>query len=295
LGEQAVGEAKASRGRGAGLEAGGGALQAGPRQARRRRGGAGGGRAPVDAFAKGVYIQALSRGASHEAAARAAGFSRQAFAGLRKRDPEYAATVDEAIRRSEGPRFVSGGAKRRLQLRRNRRVLFTEERQEIFLRHFAGTANLADAAAAAGVSESTVWDNRERNPEFARRFQQALDQAYLLLDAHLLARRLEAQQRLRAIEPCGEPEPEFDRAMKLLQRWDRRNGRPGRRAGRRDSDSRWDFAEAIALLEKKLRNMGIPIEPLPPGYERPDGDLPLLPGPPPDGKEWDDGEGEGER
>jgi hypothetical protein len=257
-------------------------------QERARRGG----RAPVDAFAKGVYIQALSRGASHGAAARAAGCSRGAFSRIRKRDPEFAATVDEAVKRSEGPRFVSGGAKRRLQLRQNRRVLFTEERQEIFLSHFAGTANLAAAAAAAGVSESTVWAHRARNPEFARRFQQALEQAYLLLDAHVLARRLEEQQRLRAIEPSGEPEPEFDRALKLLQRWDRRDGRPGRRCGRRASDSRWDFAEAIALLEKKLRNMGIPIEPLPPGYERPDGDLPLLPSGPPADEQKDEGEGE---
>ncbi len=288
-----MGKAKARRGRRGGPGVEEGAVRRDSGQVRRRRGGKrdgarSGGRPPVDAFAKGVYIQALSRGASHEAAASAAGCSRQAFFEIRRRDPEFAATVDEAVRRSEGPRFVSGGAKRRLQLRQNRRVLFTEERQEIFLSHFAGTANLAAAAAAAGVSESTIWAHRARNPEFARRFQQALEQAYLLLDADVLARRLEEQQRLRAIEPSGEPEPEFDRAMKLLQRWDRRDGQPGRRAGLRANDSRWDFAEAIALLEKKLRNMGIPIEPLPPGFERPDGHLPLLPPAPPAREEEED-------
>jgi hypothetical protein len=247
------------------------------RKPKKKSGARRGGRPPIDALAKGRFIEALSRGASQAAAARKAGFSRSAFFRLRRRDREFDAMCDEAIQRSLGPRFVSGGAKRRLQLRRNRRVRFTPERQDTFLAHFAGTCNLADAAEEAGVSESTVDSHRRKDPDFARRCQQALEQGYAKLEADLVARRLAAQRRLREIEPTGEPEPEFDRALKLLQRWERRNGQLGQRAVGPGRERRWSFDEAIALLEKKLKNMGIPIEPLPPGHERPDGDLPLLP------------------
>ncbi|MEA3063960.1 MAG: hypothetical protein QOJ27_388, partial [Sphingomonadales bacterium] len=71
-------------------------------------------------------------------------------------------------------------------------------------------------------------------------------------------------------------------------------GGPG--ASGRGTLARWNFDEAITLLEKKLRNMGIPIEPLPPGHERPDGDLPLPPsgpvgGPDQEGESGEEGEG----
>jgi hypothetical protein len=253
-----------------------------------------GGRRPVDALAMGRFVEALSRGETMAAAAREAGFDRSTYYELRKRDGEFAGMCDEALTRSSGPRFVHGGAKRKLQLRRNRRMRFTEERQDIFLSHFAGTCNLTEAAAKAGVSESTVDSHRRKDPRFARRFQEALDQSYGRLEADLIARRLEAQRRLREIEPSGEPEAEFERALKLLQRWDRRGGRLDLRRVGRGRERRWNFEEAVALLERKLRNMGIPIEPLPPGCERPDGALRLPPPGPPDGREEGGEDGEDE-
>jgi hypothetical protein len=184
---------------------------------------------------------------------------------------------DEALARSSGKRFVHGGRRRKLQLRRNRRTLFTPERQAIFLARFAGTGNTAEAAAEAGISESTVDKHRRQDPDFERRFLETLDQVYVKLEADLIARRVAAQRLLRDIPPTGEPEPEFDRAMKLLGRWDRRHGPPDSRSVGKGRRTRWAFDEALALLEKKLRNMGVPIEPLPPGHERPDDHLPLSP------------------
>jgi hypothetical protein len=253
-----------------------------------------GGNAPVTAYAMGEYVDRLSKGANHGEAAAAAGHSTRAFQRLRKRDSAFAAACDEALLRSSGKRFVRGSNGRKLQLRRGRHTEFTLDRQVIFLGHFAGTGNVAEAADMAGVCENTIDKHRRRDPDFNRIFLETLDQVYVKLEADLVARRVAAQRQLRDIEPTGELDPEFDRAMKLLQRWDRRQGPPDSRAFGDGARKRWEFCEALALLEKKLRNMGYPIEPLPPGHERPDDPLPLPPsGLRSDGKPGSEGE-EGE-
>ncbi len=63
----------------------------------------------------------------------------------------------------------------------------------------------------------------------------------------------------------------FDR-MKLLARWDRKPRRPDSRftpGGRRQ---RWTFEEAIVLLDKKLRALGLRTSAPPPDIEG--GDIP---------------------
>jgi hypothetical protein len=220
----------------------------------------GGGSKPhIGEEAKGTFLTALRRGARHEDAARAAGFCRSSFYRLRDRDPDFAALWANAIAHSSGLRYVSPGKGRQLQLRRNRNVRFTEKRQDIFLDHFAGTCNLAEAAEAAGVSEKTVLAHRARDPNFAARFQQALEQGYARLEADILRRRVEAQQRLKAIEPTGEPEPEFERALKLLQRWDRKDGRLGLRVVAHGRQKGMSFEDAMELLDRRLEALGIPI------------------------------------
>ena len=260
-----------------------------------RKGGRGGrrsGGAGVTDLAMGHYVKRLSEGCNHRQAAEGSGYHVDTFGKLRRRNPEFAAACEAAIERSIGMRYIEGGKKRGLQLRRNRCTRFTPERQEIFLSWFAATGNLIESADKAGVCSSTVDKHRRKYPEFERRIEDALSHAYLKLDSELVAGRLAAQRRLLEIEPAAEPGPEFDRALKLLQRWDRnRSGDP--QAPRRGVEIRWDFADAITVLEKKLHNMGIPIEPLPPGYDRPDGDLPLLPSPPDEGGDSADGGGEG--
>jgi hypothetical protein len=248
----------------------------------------------VTALAMGEYVERLSRGENHREAALGAGYSRNAFFRLRKRDPEFAAACDEAVSRSSGKRFIHGTRKRNLQLRRNRRTLFTTERQDVFLSHFAITGNREEAAAQAGVCVGTIDRHRRENPDFERRFRVVLDQVYEKLEADLVAARVAAQRRALELEPTAESGVEFDRALKMLQRWDRNRERHGRAGGDRPVAFRWDFAEALTLLEKKLRNMGIEILPLPPGHDRPDGDLPLPPGGAPKGAGGEGGdEGEG--
>jgi hypothetical protein len=215
-----------------------------------------GGRAPIDDEAERVYLTALGRGATEAEAARAAGFSRSAFKRLRDKDAEFARLWEAAVERSRGPRFICPGKGRAIQVRRNRRTRFTEERREIFLARFAGTCNLTEAAEAAGVSESTVFAHLAKDPDFAARFRQALPLGYVRLEADVLQRRIEAQRRLKAIAPTGEPEPEFERALKLLQRWDRRDGTIGPRGVSHGHMERWDFDEAIKLLAVRLKALG---------------------------------------
>lgn len=235
-------------------------------------------RGRIDEAAIRVYLAQIGRGVHEAEAARAAGFSRSAFFRLRKRDADFALLWDAAIERGAGPRFVSPGKGRPLQIRRNRRVIFTDKRKEIFNDRFAGTCNLTEAAEAALVDETTVFDHLRKDPGFAARFREALALGHARLEADLLQRRIAGQQRLKAIEPTGEPEPEFDRALKLLQRWDRRDGSLGPRFVGHGQMKRWTFDEAIKLLAAKLKA------------------LDYKPAPPPEGdRDWDgDGGGGGE-
>src|SRR3546814_11923540 len=74
--------------------------------------------------------------------------------------------------------------------------------------------------------------------------------------------RLEALRLREEIVLAGETAREFDRVMKLLARWDRRGGAIGQREVRHLQ--RATFDDAMDALEKKPRNLAIPIPPLPP-------------------------------
>ena len=148
---------------------------------------------------------------------------------------------------------------------------FDERRKGVFLAHFALSCDLLAAAAAAGVCERTVYKHRGVDPVFREAFQAALEEGYAWLGAEALRQRLEAQRRLRAAieeaEAAGSPLPlreegvEFGRAMKLLARWDRRHGLLGPREVRHRRRPRMSFDDAIALLDRKLRNLGHRVPP----------------------------------
>lgn len=193
---------------------------------------------------------------------------------------------------------IASANRRVYQRRRRRNVRFDAAAQAIYLAFFAATGDTKASAAAAGVSESTVHLHRRTDPAFAEAHREALAEAYVRLEAEALRLRLAAQAKLRAaIEAADDPprhgererrarrgggggsEPklacpecgrtadedaEFDRVMKLLARWDRkprrveRGFKPG---GRRQ---RWTFEEAIALLDRKMRALGLRTSPPPP-------------------------------
>jgi hypothetical protein len=213
----------------------------------------------IDAAAKARFVSAVRGGASRSAAAAEAGFHLRALYNARARDPLFraawvwamelsAADEREARLATSAERWAGVPVrfafqnKRVIQRRRMRWVRFDEARQQLFLDRLGGTADAGEAAEVAGVHISTVNTHRRRNPDFARRFEEALESAYPMLEAEALRQRLAAQERLRdGLMPSGEIAAEFGRVMALLARWDRKkrqDRRPARRSARPGLDLR---------------------------------------------------------
>jgi hypothetical protein len=254
----------------------------------------------IGAEARERFLTAIKAGSSLEDAAAEGKHSLRGFYGHRSRHPGFARLWKAALAESaEAERvFIRPNNRRQLQARRMRHVRFDEVRQEKFLNHFAGCCDAREAAAFAGVDHSTVYKHRRKDPAFAAEFDGALDQGFTRLRVEAVRQRLIAQQRLRrAVEQgpiTGEVAEEFERVIKLLDRWDRRNGQIGMRSAAPEKRRALSFDEAIALLDTKLRNLDIPILELPPAIAaRYDGEPEDGDGGPGEGGEGEGGEGEG--
>lgn len=236
----------------------------------------------VDAAAKRDFLAGLRAGLSRDEAAAKAGFTANAFYYARKADPVFAlawawaadlSAADAHAARSAatpGEGTIAPNANRILQRRSVRRAAFDDRRKRIFLDHFAGTADAYQAAAAACVAYSTVLAHRRNDPEFAAAWDEALAVAYAALEAEAVRQRLEAQRNLReGLSPKGEIPREFDRVMRLLARYERKDGRIGLRGRGRGGEQRWSFDEAMALLDRKLRALGVRRGVLPPAAALP--------------------------
>jgi hypothetical protein len=227
----------------------------------------------IDTAMKAAFVAALRGGTRCDDAAAALGLTPEAFDYRRRRDPlfrfawKWALELSAADQREamEAATFAAAAAedailpnnKRRLQRRRARGTEFTDVRKQRFLDHFAGTADVQASCQIAGIHYSTVYKHRRTDPVFGAGWDEALAQAYAFLEAEALRQRLAAQRRL-AFEPLpsGEITHEFERVMKLLARYDRKDGRVAARTvgpGRQKSAT---FEEAIELLDKKLQMFG---------------------------------------
>jgi hypothetical protein len=244
-----------------------------------------GGNAPrrrIDAAAKARFLAGLRAGETRAEAAAGSGFSWRAFYQVRRRDPvfEFAwlaalelCAVDERDARRAAAKLaerkaggvIEPGNQRLLQRKVRRGLKFTEKRQQIFLDHFAGTADFEASAEAAGVSEQTVRAHLRRDPGFAALRDEALRLSYPMLEAEAVRERMAALKRLRDnLDPSGETAKEFERVMKLLDRHDRRDGRIAGREVRRGRQRGLSGDEAFAELDKRLRHLGIRRGLLPP-------------------------------
>jgi hypothetical protein len=235
----------------------------------------------IDGEAKTRFLEALRCGVGREEAAATAGFPLKSLYNVRARDSvfrlawEWAldlACIDErggelSRRAAEGEPGdrIAPKRGRLLQRQKARWVKFTDKRQQIYLDHFAGTADAEAAAAAAGVTTHTVNAHARKHPEFAAVEKEALHMAYARLEAEAVRQRLEAQRRLSEnLEPTGELALEFERVMKLLARYDRRDGRIGAREVGPGHERVSSFDEAIETLDRKLRALGVRRGILPP-------------------------------
>lgn len=229
---------------------------------------AGGGRR-LDGQAMAAFVEAIEQGATIAAAARAAGCSRSTAYGRRETDPAFRAVWDEAVEKASRPWLIAPENGRRLQKWRPR-AKFTTARKEIYLAYFAATCDSDEAARRAGVCDSTVYTHRRTDPEFAAAWAEALDQGYARLEAELARQRLEALKRFAAAIDGATADPEraieFERALKLLKRYDTKRGRPEPIVRPRGGAQRPGFAEAIERLERRLKALGYEVdeEALPP-------------------------------
>jgi hypothetical protein len=67
---------------------------------------------------------------------------------------------------------------------------WTQAKRNIFLAELAQTANVKASAAAAGMADQGAYKLRQRDPAFARAWQEALSEAYAKLETILLERAL---------------------------------------------------------------------------------------------------------
>jgi hypothetical protein len=239
-----------------------------------------GGARRIDGAAKAAFLAAVRDGERLEEAAAAAGFTLDGLYGARRRDAVFRLgwthalelvalerrAIADAAEHAAGD-DADGDAmtcapnnRRRLQRRRMPHARFTGKRKQIFLAHFAGTADVTAAARAAGVCESTVYKHRQRDPAFRAAFQEALEEGYARLDIDALRQRLAAQAALKAgVIPQGEIAQEFERVLKLLQRWDRLGGKIGPRQVAHGRRRAWTFEQSIEELDRYLAALGIRI------------------------------------
>jgi hypothetical protein len=244
------------------------------------------GRRRIDEAAKLCFLEGLRAGVSVKEAAARAGFSAEAFYCARKRDPilrmawialvELSAAEEREGRRSSSLVALVDGVeiapnnRRALQKRWVRATRFTAERQQVFLDVFAATADFKAAAEAAGVCESTVYKALSRDPEFARRRDEARALAVNRLEDEAVRRQIAAQEKLRdPATPASELAIENERLMKLLAHYQRK-GAGGAAEPGQSAMKRWSFDEAIAELDRIMRGYGLRRGIIPP--EAPAGD-----------------------
>jgi len=226
----------------------------------------------VDLDVKTRFVSTLRGGSPREEAAAAVGFSLPTLYRARSRDTLFRLAWEWAVDlhalyalQAERPVFDDEEAevritpcnRRPLQRRQMSWVRFSESRQQLFLNHFAATADAEASAKRAGVSLSTVNAHRRGHFEFDAAWHEALAHAVALLEAEAVRQRLEVQRRLTGnLHPEGELAQEFERVMKLLARWDRKAGGTGSSTRPPLERDAWTFDRAIVELERRLTALG---------------------------------------
>lgn len=205
-----------------------------------------------------AFVAALAGGALVGAAAKVAGVSLSTLYWRRGRDVALADAWRAAVAASGGVAQPGLGSKKR-------RMRFDAARRAHFLAGLPTCCDTTACAAAAGVDVATVHRRIARDPDFARASKAALARGYALLEAEAVRQREARAERLGrrdwAVAPHAPPrietDADFDRAMKLLARYERRDGTIGPRRVRYGRMRRCSFEEAIAALDRKLRGLGL--------------------------------------
>lgn len=214
------------------------------------------------------FVLALRDGATVAGAAEAAGVAVATLYYRRRIDADFAACWTDAVAGASAAvaaaraqacgaldnaqgTAVREHARRWLVRKRRRAVEFTRARRQAFLDHFAGSCNMAAAAAAAGVTVWTVRRALAQDPAFAAGLDDALAIGYPQAEEEALREAMAAQAAYHIA-----PSPEasalgFDRALAVLREYKRGFGKIGRRPYYRRPRLA-SFEEGFAALEREL-------------------------------------------
>ena len=160
--------------------------------------------------------------------------------------------------REKGKR-ISGGNKRKVQVRKVRQGGFTAEKRQTFLDHLASCNNIVAAARAAGISVWTVNYHRRRDPVFAQDVAEAIEAAELMLHSLTLEKSAWGTRHEPGDTEVPGPETvDTELALRLLsmrgREIGRRTGDGGRRAKRAtEKELKEAILHNLGLLAKRLR------------------------------------------
>jgi hypothetical protein len=173
-----------------------------------------------------AFLRHLRRGRTVKAAAAAVGFSAANAYLLRRTRADFAAQWQAALAARRPPaapatmlRYAPDGQKAGAPARCKRvRCLtqWSQEVEELFFDVLAATCNVRRACAEAGVAHTSVYRRRRLRPDFAAKWQAAVEQGYARLEVEFLRACAESVQGCefaadRMIGPVG-----ADTVLKLL-------------------------------------------------------------------------------
>jgi hypothetical protein len=148
--------------------------------------------------AEEAFFRELESTRNVRASAEATGFSAGTVYALRRARPDFAARWRAvlALRRRPSPaaghparrpsgcivRYAAKGRAKRVRCH----VQWSDEIEEVFLDALAASCNVTLACAEAGVGHSSVYRQRRTRPDFAAKWQAALEQGYARLEMALV-------------------------------------------------------------------------------------------------------------
>lgn len=153
---------------------------------------------------------------------------------------------------NDGDKTIGRCCGRPVVLKRVRAGGWTKAKREQFLTHLSESCNVRDSVAAAGMSVSSAYQLRRRDPQFRGLWQEALLEGYDHLEGLLLAHALGSVNQVEpAIPGEGEAAAPFDPKLALSILTVHRPNREGRERGGRKR-ARPSEAEVDAALTRQL-------------------------------------------
>ena len=148
---------------------------------------------------------------------------------------------------------LTSGGNRPVQQQRTHKG-WTPSRRERFLDHVAATCNVRAATEAVGLSQSSVYALRRRDPAFAAQWRMALLAGYDRLEEMLVSKAISVLEGVAVGDPdtvvCGAISVE--QAIKLL---DRHRSIVKGGSGHREQRYRATQAETDAMLIARIKAM----------------------------------------